>query len=58
MQSTGFDLAYLLSSSLAPAQEQILSYLRPVEFLDLSLVSKAVNGAIKGDLNTVRTWTY
>jgi hypothetical protein len=58
MQSTGFDLAYLLSSSLAPAQEQILSHLGPVKFLNLSLVSKAVNGAIKDDLKTVRPWTY
>jgi hypothetical protein len=55
MQSTGLDLAYLLSSSLTPAQEQILSHLGPVEFMNLSLVSKAVNGAIKNDLKTVRT---
>ena len=43
------DLNYLLSSSMAPAQERIMSYLGPPDFAIPSRLSKSVNVALKTD---------
>ncbi|KAF1937460.1 hypothetical protein EJ02DRAFT_426610 [Clathrospora elynae] len=46
-QSTGFYLAYLLSYSLAPVQEQLLSYLEPTELLALPLICYNINARLR-----------
>jgi len=44
------DLSYLLSSSLAPVQETLISYLGPKEFATLAEVSTGVGTALSGGL--------
>jgi hypothetical protein len=45
------DLTALLSSSLAPVQEQLFAHLEPAEFLALSAVSRSVRDALQDGLN-------